>query len=132
MYRILCVQCISVYMYIVCICMCVSLLFSIRIEGDIPGFELSISDEQVVTVLKIVTSLQLPPPSLANTTTYYDEIPVPCVCVVCCFFCCHGNGCCLAFLVFCVKKQNWVCFYDRCLLVESRKLYIFMYMYMYM
>ena len=47
-----------------------------RIEGDIPGFEVTISDEKVVTVLKIVTSLQLPPPSLVNTTTYYDDIPV--------------------------------------------------------
>ena len=47
-----------------------------RIEGDIPGFEVTVSDEKVVTILKIVTSLQLPPPSLANNTTYYDDIPV--------------------------------------------------------
>ena len=49
---------------------------SVRIEGDIPGFEVTVSDEKVVTILKVVTSLQLPPPSLANTTTYYDTIPV--------------------------------------------------------
>ena len=34
------------------------------------------SDQKLVTILKVVTTLQLPPPSLANTTTYYDEIPV--------------------------------------------------------
>ena len=51
-------------------------LHSVKIEGDIPGFEVTVSDEKVVTILKIVTSLQLPPPSLANTTTYYDDIPV--------------------------------------------------------
>ena len=50
--------------------------FSIRIEGDIPGFELTVSDKKLVTILNIVTSLELPPPSLANTTTYYDNLPV--------------------------------------------------------
>ena len=53
-----------------------TLFCSIRIEGDIPGFEVSVSDEKLVTILSIVTTLQLPPPSLANTTTYYDDIPV--------------------------------------------------------
>lgn len=38
------------------------------------------SDEKLVTILNIVTSLQLPPPSLANTTTYYDDIPVRYTC----------------------------------------------------
>ena len=54
------------------------LLFScsIRIEGDVPGFDVNVSDEKLVTMLSIVTSLGLPPPSLANTTTYYDDIPV--------------------------------------------------------
>ena len=34
------------------------------------------SDKKLVTILNIVTSLELPPPSLANTTTYYDNLPV--------------------------------------------------------
>ena len=56
------------------IIMCV--VYSLQIVGDIPGFKIDINDDKLRTVLKIVTSLNLPPPALRNTTTYYNELPV--------------------------------------------------------
>ena len=50
--------------------------YSLQIIGDFPGFKIDINDDKLRTVLKIVTSLNLPPPALRNTTTYYNELPV--------------------------------------------------------
>ena len=52
------------------------MIYSLQIIGDFPGFKIDINDDKLRTVLKIVTSLSLPPPALKNTTTYYNELPV--------------------------------------------------------
>ena len=73
--------------------MCACISNSLRIDGDIEGFEVHLDDVQLRTLLKvpisepvthtlslcllqIVSTLKLPPPALANTTTYYNELPV--------------------------------------------------------
>ena len=51
-------------------------MYSLQINGDIPGFTININDDKLKGVLKIISTLKLPPPSLKNTTTYYNELPV--------------------------------------------------------
>jgi len=49
---------------------------SLRVEGTLPRFEVKLSDEKLATLVKVGSSLEKPP-SLINTTHYYDELPSP-------------------------------------------------------
>lgn len=49
---------------------------SLQIAGKLNGFEVKLNDDKLSSLLKIITSLQLPPPALKNTTDYYNELPV--------------------------------------------------------
>ena len=49
---------------------------SLQIIGDLPTFEINLDNNKLSCLLCIILSLKLPPPSLKNTTTYYNELPV--------------------------------------------------------
>ncbi|XP_019863686.1 PREDICTED: uncharacterized protein LOC109592749, partial [Amphimedon queenslandica] len=49
----------------------------LQVVGDIPGFNIKLNDDKIRSLLSIVSTLKLPPPSLKNTTSYYNELPPP-------------------------------------------------------